>query len=118
MERTSGICGIGGCVEVFYSEYSRLLGIPLELWAAAWFASIAALSIARYLGARLASPIITTLVIIGLASIPPLVYIELFVIGSICAYCTAMHILIAAIGATWFLTVKRFGGGARHTSLP
>ena len=118
LERASGICGIGGCAEVFYSEYSELLGIPLELWAAAWFSSIAALSTARLLGIKRVTPIITALIAVGLVSIPPLVYIELFVIGSICAYCTAMHVLIATIAVTWFLTIRRLGGDTGRTGLP
>ena len=118
MERASGICSIGGCAEVFYSEYSELFGVPLELLAAAWFASIATISTIYALGVTQLSRIITALVIVGLAVVPPLVYIELFIIGSVCMYCTAMHVLIGVVAVAWFLTKRKLGGDTGHTGLP
>jgi len=103
-ERLSGVCPVGGCSAVFESGFSKLLGVPLEIWAVAWFSAVPALIIMNRLGVRWLKPVATVLIIIGVVAIPPLVYIELAIIQSVCMYCTAMHVLILAIALTWFLT--------------
>ena len=110
VERGSGVCSVGGCSAVFESSYSTLLGIPLEIWAIAWFASIAlvpAISIIHGAWTGAARRIMTILVLLGVAAVPPLIYVELLILRTVCMYCTAMHALIIAVAFTWFLMGRK-----------
>jgi uncharacterized membrane protein len=86
--------GIVNCALVTTSSWSVLLGIPLALLGLLWAAAMTALTVpwawrarARWVdGARL------VLSGAGAAMVLYLVYVELFRIGAICLWCTAMHV--------------------------
>jgi len=86
------------CGAVLSSSYSKVFGIPLELLALFYFAvnlslvymiafgsdRIAGLSLQALFGWRF----------IGVAIVPYLVFVELFLLHAVCVYCTIMHVAI------------------------
>jgi uncharacterized membrane protein len=86
--------GIVNCTLVTTSSWSVLLGVPLAVLGVVWAVVMTALttpwawrSAARWVeGARLA------VAGAGAAMVLYLVYVELFRIGAICLWCTAMHV--------------------------
>jgi len=82
-----------GCASVLASSYSRLLGMPISLLAAIWF-----LVMAWNQALRQPSYWLTVLLsALGLLAIAYLIYVELFLLGAFCAYCTLGH--ISGLGA-------------------
>lgn len=101
--------GIVNCTLVTTSSWSVLLGIPLAVLGLVWAVAMTALTVpwawrssrAWVDRARL------TVAGAGAAMVLYLVYVELFRIGAICLWCTAMHItavcllaVVLAAGAT------------------
>ena len=86
--------GIVNCALVTTSSWSIVLGVPLAVVGLVWAVAMAALTLpwvwrspARWVeGARLG------LSGAGAAMVLYLVYVELFRIGAICLWCTAMHV--------------------------
>ncbi len=86
--------GIVNCTLVTTSSWSVLVGVPLAVLGVVWAVLMTALttpwawrSAARWVdGARLAVSGA------GAAMVLYLVYVELFRIGAICLWCTAMHV--------------------------
>ena len=86
--------GIVNCTLVTTSSWSVLLGVPLAVLGVVWAVVMTALttpwawrSAARWVdGARL------MVSGAGAAMVLYLVYVELFRIGAICLWCTAMHV--------------------------
>ncbi len=85
--------GVVDCHAVLSSAYSVIAGVPTSVYGLIWFCVIgllvwktpnwsAALRLISWLGA---------LVVIAL------VYIELFLVGAICVYCSIAHLLVLAI---------------------
>lgn len=104
------------CVKVISSEYSRVslgeFAIPLEMLAAAWFLSNIAAVLLIHFREAVKAKVLRFLFywrFLGVAVVPYLVYIELFIIGAICIYCTAMHAAIIADFAliTYLLFIKK-----------
>lgn len=82
------------CSLVNTSVYSELLGIPVALYGAAWFAFLSILSWkARHKESLI--PKILWLNAIGFAYVLYLIYIE-FVLRTLCPFCTVVHVLAAA----------------------
>lgn len=82
-------CGnAGGCNTVTGSAYSAILGIPVALLGALYYASVILLAIA-YLDTKKEKllRVLTVLPIAGLVASLWFVYLQLFVIHSICIYC-------------------------------
>lgn len=96
----SSICDINSyisCTRVALSSYSRFMGISLSMWAAAYFILTTTLSMIYIAGrSSLALKILWGLSISTLPIIAILIYIETMIIKSLCIYCTAMHVSIAA----------------------
>jgi uncharacterized membrane protein len=86
--------GIVNCALVTTSSWSVLLGVPLALVGLVWAVAMTALTLpwawraeAGWIdGTRLA------LSGAGAAAVLGLVYVELFRIGAVCLWCTAMHV--------------------------
>ena len=86
--------GIVNCALVTTSSWSVVLGVPLAVVGLAWAVVMTGLTVPRVWrsgagwvdGARLAVSGA------GAAMVLYLVYIELFRIGAICLWCTAMHV--------------------------
>ena len=88
------------CELVLSSPYSRVGPFSLDALAAAWFIvniSLALIVVYAPLGvARASARALFGWRFVGLAIVPYLVYVELFVIRAICIYCTIMHAMIIA----------------------
>ncbi len=98
------VCSATGtvdCERVLSSPYAVLAGSSLPTSAAglAWFA--VSLVIVGLLFQRPASALLSRLLLgwaaLGLATVLYLVFIEVVVIGAICAWCTAVHVLVLAV---------------------
>ncbi len=89
-----------GCSAVLSSVYSRIGGIPVAVFGLLWFL------VAAYLGMRVADDekwlgILLGWSLVGLAGILALVAIEIFLVGQICLFCTAAHVVgLAILGLT------------------
>ncbi len=97
------LCTPGGffdCARVLGSTYSQFFGIPLELFAAAYFiVNLALVYLIAFGSDRVFQRALGAIFIwrfLGLMIVPYLVFIELFVIHAICVYCTMMHVAIVA----------------------
>jgi uncharacterized membrane protein len=90
--------GIVNCALVTTSSWSTLLGVPLALLGLLWAVAMTALSTPwawRSRAYRL-DRVRLTLSAVGALAVMYLVYVELFEIGAICLWCTAMH--VTAVG--------------------
>lgn len=99
--------GVVDCARVTTSPQSVLLGVPVAVWGLLFFAGLLPLltpaawrSAARWIfWTRLTSAGA------GVAMVVYLVYTELFTLGAICLYCTAVHVitlllfLVVAVGS-------------------
>ena len=89
------------CEQVLTSASAVVFGVPVAVYGVAWFAVALALAAAslRAAGAEshglrvggLAWTLVATAVVLWL------VYQELGVIGKLCAWCTAVHVLVLAL---------------------
>ena len=101
---------VSGCEKVLTSQYSEVVGIPLALFGAVYylfifFLSITALSFERWFQLYWAA----FLTIGGLAVSLSLVYLQVFVINSLCFYClisAGINILLFAVGIVYIFKVK------------
>ncbi|MDG6901986.1 MAG: vitamin K epoxide reductase family protein [Nitrososphaerota archaeon] len=97
------------CGAVLGSQYSKILGIPLELLALFYFAvNLAMVYLFAFGSDRVSSLSLQALFLwrfIGVAIVPYLVFVELFLLRAICVYCTIMHaaILLDFLVVSYFL---------------
>jgi uncharacterized membrane protein len=86
--------GIVNCALVTTSSWSVVLGVPLAVLGLVWAAVMTALTLPWTWRARARWVDGTRLVLsgAGAATVLYLVYVELFRIGAICLWCTAMHV--------------------------
>ena len=103
LKQTPPGCTPGGfldCDKVLGSSYSQVFGIPLELFAAAYFVVNLLLVYLIAFGSegvfRRAISVLFAWRFLGLLLVPYLVIIELFVLHALCIYCTTMHVAIVA----------------------
>jgi uncharacterized membrane protein len=96
-------CSQGGffdCARVLSSTYSQFFGIPLELFAAAYFIiNLALVYLIAFGSDRVFERAIDAIFVwrfLGLMIVPYLIFIEVFVIHALCLYCTMMHVAIVA----------------------
>ena len=110
--------GIVNCALVTTSSWSILLGVPLAVAGLVWASAVAVLTLpwvwrspARWVdAARLG------LSGAGAAMVLYLVYVELFRIGAICLWCSAMHVTaICLFGVILAARVARTGTVAART---
>ena len=91
--------GVINCERVTTSVYSRILGVPVALLGVAWFVVEIGLI---YVKSWFAFPCW----VLGMAFVGYLLFSE-YVLGSICLYCTAVHITVVAIGyPVWKLSTE------------
>ncbi|MFF0575154.1 vitamin K epoxide reductase family protein [Streptosporangium saharense] len=87
------------CASVTSSSYSELMGIPVPVLGLLFFAAITALTTPW--AWRSASPLIRWVrlgsVIVGVLFVVYLVSAELLVLGKICLWCTAVHVITMAL---------------------
>jgi len=87
--------GVINCERVTTSPQSTVGPVPVPILGLVWFAALAGLAAARSTGAVRA--VRTAWVLGGLGFVFYLVYAELFLVGSICLWCTAVHLLVFAL---------------------
>lgn len=97
------VCSAGSfvnCETVLTSPSATVAGIPVALWGVAWFAVALGFALFR-VRASGASGTAFRLSLAwsaaGVLGVLYLVYQEVGVIGKLCAWCTAVHVIILAI---------------------
>jgi uncharacterized membrane protein len=103
LRQTPPGCTPGGffdCDKVLGSTYGQVFGIPLELFAVAYFVVNLALVYLIAFGSegvfRRAIRALFGWRFLGLLLVPYLLIIELFILHAVCIYCTMMHVAIVA----------------------
>ncbi len=86
--------GIVNCALVTTSSWSVVLGVPLALLGLVWGIAMTALTVPWSWDASAAWVDRVRLLLsgAGAAAVLYLVYVELFRIGAVCLWCTAMHV--------------------------
>lgn len=89
-------CPLGGgiinCENVLTSPYSTIGPLPVSLFGAVWFVVLGLLlTIPSLAGAQTFLRLWTW---IGAATVLYLLYTELFSVGSICAWCSSVHLIV------------------------
>ena len=86
------------CGYVLSSSYSKVFGVPLELLAVVYFlVNIGMVCVIAFGSDRAAKTTVNVLFawrFLGVAIVPYLVFVELFLLHAICVYCTIMHAAI------------------------
>lgn len=82
--------GVVNCERVLSSAYGTILGTPVPTAAAGilWFAVSGGLALAGWRDAQLAWGAL------GLLTVLFLLYVEIDLVGAICAWCTVAHVLV------------------------
>ncbi|MBI3989849.1 MAG: vitamin K epoxide reductase family protein [candidate division NC10 bacterium] len=101
VQEASPFCPRGGCNLVLSSHYAEVWGIPLSLIGALGYGIILALSLWAYLAeepeVRKALSLALVFSIIGFLVSLVLVYLQLFVLKSICIFCIASALTMTTI---------------------
>ncbi len=86
--------GIVNCTLVTTSSWSVVLGVPVALLGLVWAVAMTALTVpwAWHSDAAWVARARLALSGAGAAMVLYLIYVELFRIGAICLWCTAMHV--------------------------
>jgi len=101
------------CTRVLGSSYSQIFGIPLELFAVAYFViNLLLVYLVTFGSDGVFGTALTTLFgwrFVGLMIVPYLVFIEFIVLKAVCIYCTIMHGAIIAdfVVISYFLFFRR-----------
>lgn len=86
------------CTKVLSSSYSSIDGVPLEVFAVAYFIVNLALIYLIGFGTeaiyRVAFKTLFVWRFLGICIVPYLIVVELFLVKAICLYCTTMHAAI------------------------
>jgi uncharacterized membrane protein len=100
--------GLVNCEQVVTSPESVWFGLPVAAWGLVWFAVMLALSLPRPTAGLLRAA--TAWSLVGGAAVVYLVYAELVLIGRICLWCTAVHVIVLAIVALQTLAAPPAAG--------
>lgn len=86
------------CGAVLGSSYSKIFGVPLEVLAVFYFmVNLGLVYLIAFGSDRVSDRSLSILFgwrFIGVAMVPYLVFVELFLLHSVCVYCTIMHVAI------------------------
>jgi uncharacterized membrane protein len=107
--------GLGGCETVAQSEYSRIAGIPVAVYGVALSLLMLGLALAwiRTSAPRLLDAIYG-LSLIALMFEGYFLFLELFVIHAVCAWCTAYGLtVVGRFLVAWWAWRRRDAFGAR-----
>ena len=97
------------CQKVLTSPSAVVLGIPVALYGLVFFLAMVALTLPyawRYPGLR---RVRLPASLVGVASVLYLIGVELFTVGSICLWCTAVHVITIALFAMFAFTMALEG---------
>jgi uncharacterized membrane protein len=89
------VCATGGlinCEQVTSSAESMVGPVPVAALGVLWFAVLLGI-----LAARPTSPLLLAWTAVGVAFVFYLIYAELFLIGTICLWCTAVHVVVLGL---------------------
>lgn len=96
-------CGLGSCSTVTSSSFGEVGGVPLTFVGAAHFVTMLGLSCVKNRPGLVR--LRRALAVLSLVAVVGLVYIEFMVVGALCLWCTAVHLLVicqvAAEGLVW-----------------
>ena len=111
-EGTAACYGIGECGTVQTSSYSEVAGVPVALMGLLYFVTIASLALVRlWRGSRELwwAPAALSLALAATGFAAYLAYVEVSVLGAICAWCMAMASLtVVSLGfAAWAAALSR-----------
>jgi uncharacterized membrane protein len=111
---TAGSGGIQiDCNKVLSSSYSTIFGVPLEVFAVAYFiVNLALIYLVGFGTEKIYKLSLKTLFVwrfLGICLVPYLIVVELFLVKAICLYCTTMHaaIIIDFAIISYFLFYKK-----------
>lgn len=92
--------GAINCARVTSSDQSYFLGVPVAILGLAYFvvAAIVNSPPAWYVGSRRLHQLRLLMVLTGIAFVLWLIAAELLIIGAICLWCTAVHVIALAMG--------------------
>lgn len=85
--------GVVDCHAVLTSAYSVIAGIPTSVYGLLWFSAVGLLA---WRGPTW-STALRLVSWLGAFVVLALVYVELFLVGAICIYCSIAHLLVLAI---------------------
>lgn len=99
------VCGAGtfvNCEAVLTSPSAFVAGVPVAVWGVLWFAVALALAAvllraARAGGSARLRQAARGWTAAGVVGVLYLIYQEVGVVGKICAWCTAVHVIIVAM---------------------
>ncbi len=93
--------GVVNCTLVTTSSWSVLLGVPVAVLGLAWSLVMVGLTLpwAWRTGSVALDRARTAAAALGALAVLYLVYVELFRIGAICLWCTAVHVLAVSLFA-------------------
>jgi uncharacterized membrane protein len=105
------------CGAVLSSPYSSIFGVPLEVFAVFYFiGSLGLIYLVSFGPDRVFRTSFRSLFVwrfAGLIMVPYLLFVELWILGAICIYCTMMHIAIVVdFGIISYLLFYKKGLGA------
>ena len=105
--------GVVNCTLVTTSSWSVMLGVPVAVLGLVWALAMAALTTPWAWRAEPPWVAGTRFVLAGAgaAMVVYLIYVELFRIGAVCLWCTAVH--LTAIGLFGVVLASRAGAGSR-----
>jgi uncharacterized membrane protein len=89
------VCASGGlinCEQVTSSAESMVGPLPVATLGIVWFGVLLGL-----LASRLTSLFLLAWTAIGIAFVFYLIYAELFLVGAICLWCTAVHVVVLGL---------------------
>jgi uncharacterized membrane protein len=99
------VCSAGSfvdCASVLTSPSSMVMGVPVAAWGLLWFVVAIALAVAFLRHASETKPgwlrrAGLGWALVGTATVLWLVYQEIGVVGKLCAWCTAVHVIVLSM---------------------
>jgi uncharacterized membrane protein len=94
-------CSIGeyalfSCNEVIYSTYAHFYGVSVALLGLGWFVIVFGLIVLAWRDERFMWGVVVWS-LLGAAGVAGFVYTEIFLLGSICPFCTIAHVMGLAV---------------------
>jgi uncharacterized membrane protein len=108
--------GLVNCTKVTTSAQSWVFGIPVAVLGLAFFvAAVALMSPWAWRSARREVHLVRIAsLVVGVGFVLYLLYAELFIIGSICLYCTSVHVITFVLFALTAFAAAAWGIGPRR----
>jgi uncharacterized membrane protein len=91
-----GAYAIFSCNEVIYSQYSHFYGVSVALLGLGWFVIVFGLIGLAWRDERFMWGVVVWS-LLGAAGVAGFVYTEIFLLGSVCPFCTIAHVMGLAI---------------------